>query len=242
MDDKFLERLRLIADRKKLSYSKLGSILGVSKDTAGNYLTGRTEISIEDAKKLAIELGEDPVWLFTGKISLNIEENENPYGTAKAGRPPIKPYKSEVTKLLAPITNDLPDDTYRLFQVEGNSMMHSINQGDWLLCKKDSVKKIVNGRVYVLVLTNDLMNEYRHSGVWVKRCYLRDANNYISCKSDYVDSTEPYITFRIKTDEISECWYPVLKVTGHMSDPNKDLYDRLDELESRIELLESLNE
>lgn len=73
MDQKLLERLKTLADRHKLSYSKLGQLLGVSKDTAGNYLIGRTQISIADAKKLAEKLGEDPAWLLTGKPTDNGE-------------------------------------------------------------------------------------------------------------------------------------------------------------------------
>ena len=60
--------------------------------------------------------------------------------------------------------------------------------------------------------------------------------------SDNKDTTEPFPTFILKTNQVKEVWYPVRRITANMDDPNRDLYDRLDELEGRVEMLESVME
>ena len=251
MDDQLRDRINAVIKVKKIKLNELATLWGLKDETIKNYFREPTE------ERKPTPFKNNQVVLFAGKYKIDLNwlqtgTGKNPFAESEnlqsqevdvleGGRPPSEPYKAENLEMFAPIVRKFTDGTYKLFTVEGNSMMHSINQGDWLYCKKDDVKNIVNGRVYALILTNQKMAEYRHSGRWVKRCYLRE-KGYVSCKSDYLDSTEPYITFHINVDEIAECWYPVLKITGHMADPNKDLYDRLDMLEERIELLETLNQ
>lgn len=237
-------RIQEIIRRKGHTYSNLAVLWGVSDGTVKNHFrkTKPIEIPLERLVLFAQEYGVDLNFLLTGQEvpAKKIEE------AVQAGRQYDIPFNQPdpdigFLELLRPLFNKLQkNEQYKLFPVEGASMMTSIYPGDYLLCKKDNVNKIINGRVYVLITNNKEMNQYRPSGRWVKRCYLRD--HHVTCKSDNIDSSEPYITFQLPLKEITECWYPVFLFTGQLLDPNKDLYERIDQLEERIEMLESLNE
>lgn len=245
MDGQFLERLNILKKRYKLSYSKLGSILGVSKDTAGNYLIGRTEMSLADARKLAEALGDDPTWLLTGfsvGTEVRLSEPESDYRKARAGRTEGVNHLVRIRQLLSRVVEDFPEGQYELFDVDGNSMTRTLHHGDKLLCKMVTLDDIIDTRIYVIVTDRPDLAEYRKSGIWVKRLTYRKAQGYINCYSDNKDAIDPFPTFRLKPGEIEEIWYPMLRICADMSDPNRDIYDKLDEFEARLEMLESLNE
>ena len=60
------ERLEIIKVRFDLSYVKLGSILGVTKDQAFNYVKGKTALPLDKAEKLAEYFDLDFQWLVSG--------------------------------------------------------------------------------------------------------------------------------------------------------------------------------
>lgn len=247
MNKGFRERLALIKAKYNLTYSKLAEVLKVSDDVAGNYLSGRTPMPIEKMVEMCTFLRIDPDWLLVGKginplADLGVSDLAPTYRKAHAGRSVASNHRVHLRTLLAAIVDDLPEDIYDVFEVEGASMETTLSQGDKLLCRKDTVENIQDNRVYVLVTDDPEIREFRPSGVWIKRCSHRKNNGYISCRSDNKDTTEPYNTFRLKSSAIVEVWYPVMKITHHMADPNRDIYNRLDELESRIEMLEDLNQ
>lgn len=159
--------------------------------------------------------------------------------SVKAGRHPSPSYLDEVVAEIVKLLSQIPASTIKMFQVEGASMNTTIAEGDRLICRLVHFNDIIDGHVYVLRLSKPELLSYRESGLWVKRCWHRDAKKYVTCKSDNKESTEPYFTFQVSTADIAEVWVPVLRVTGNMADPNRDIYERLDELEERIEMLES---
>jgi hypothetical protein len=165
-------------------------------------------------------------------------KTQAPYRKAAAGRTVSSNFRVHLRGLLATIVEDLPEDTYEVFEVDGASMITTLAPGDKILCKADSIENMIDNRVYVLVTDDPTIINYNGTGIWIKRCAHRAKNGYISCRSDNLDSTEAFNTFRLKTNTIKEVWYPVLKITPHLSDPNRDVYIRLDELEGRIEILE----
>lgn len=250
MDNDFVQRLRILNEIYGWTYESLGNLLKVSKDTAGNYLRGKTPMPRTKVILLEKEVGIDANWLLTGNgtppVELSPAENITLERKAKAGLSDIhhkQNYLREmIEKLVEGLVDELPPGTYKTWEVEGMSMYPSFSHGDKLACKRVSVDEIVNNRVYIIVVNNAELFEYRASGVWVKRLSHRASNGYITCRSDNKETAEPYPTFRVKTKELLEVWYPVARLTHNMSDPNRDLYDKYDELEGRIEMIESLLE
>lgn len=232
--------LKNLREKAGLTQKELGKLIDKQPSTVTKWETGENQIPARLVSKIISEINHISPHLITSESFAS--ETSPTYRKAQAGRSVASNHRVHLRSLLAAIVDDLPEDIYDVFEVEGASMETTLSQGDKLLCRKDTVDNIQDNRVYVLVTDDPEIREFRPSGVWIKRCSHRKNNGYISCRSDNKDTTEPYNTFRLKSDAITEVWYPVMKITHHMADPNRDIYNRLDELESRIEMLEDLNQ
>jgi len=127
---------------------------------------------------------------------------------------------AKIHQLIVGALDQLPEGNYDIYEVDGNSMQPSLCQGDKLLCKMTTIDEIIDNRIYVILVNRPELTDYRKNGIWVKRLQHRKGNGYINCKSDNKDTAEPYPTFRLKTLEVPEIWYPVMRMTFDMSDPN----------------------
>lgn len=243
------DRLRLVKKLLNIKYQRVALLLNVSEDVAGNYLTGRTAMSIAELVKLAKEYGFDPNWVLTGhgqhpalmqQVTNDpqnvVGEQSIEYEAAKAGRHPVPHFMEDVMDEVIDMMKSLVPATYKAFPIEGTSMVPTIFEGDKLICRSVQISSIENGRVYVIRTSKGDMLKSKSTGLFCKRCYKRD--NHITCKSDNKETTDPFFTFQLKMNEITEVWLPVLRLTGNMADPNRDIYERLDEIESRLEMLE----
>jgi hypothetical protein len=246
--DEVKQRLAVIKAHYGLSVKDFSTIWNVSDDQAKNYLSGRTKLPGAKIVLLSEKFGVNPSWLLTGSgegpggIKEIVSEPATQYRKGQAGRTVASNFKTQIRGLFSPIIDQLSEAVYDMFEVEGSSMETTLSQGDWLLCRLETIESMIDGRVYVLVVQDPNLQEYRPSGVWIKRCHYRKSNGYITCRSDNKESSEPYQTFKVNIDKVKELWYPVLRTTAHMADPNRDIYDRLDDIESRLEMLEMMNE
>lgn len=243
MEKDFRTRLKEAIKVKDISYKDLGDRLDITEQQIKNYVSGRSGVPMDKFIALSKELDINPIWLLKGEeaeklVGNQYAEPENTYRKAKAGRSLASHNRVQLRNLVSSIVDDLPDAAYDIFEVEGSSMETTLSAGDKLICRMESIETMVDNRIYVLVTNDPVITGYNSSGVWIKRCNHRKDNGYISCRSDNKETTEPYPTFRFKVESIKEVWYPVMKVTAHLSDPNRDIYNRIDELESRIEMLE----
>lgn len=239
-----LKQLKLYNPDKSLTNKRIGELIGEPETTVKNYMRGRPNIPEEHLITLSRELLlPDGYWdLAIGKPLLRTPP---PVVTAEGARYEAPSQKSEdyLAKIGRQALEDIsPDENYRVFVVDGLSMMPNILPGDRLICKRVEIDKIRDNRVHVMIVNRRDLNEARPNRIWVKRCALRNNGSHVNCYSDNKDSSEPYVTFPLKRSEIDEVWYPVRRVTGHMADPNRDIYEQLDELRERIEVLESMNE
>lgn len=243
MENHLIENLRLLKARdKSLTYSTIANWLDETEAVVKNYFLGKTPIPekhliiLSDKMKFNSQtIAMGPLWLPGGEHQTLLKQIRRP----RAAHNSTSNYKVTLRTMLTPIVEDLPEATYELFQAEGSSMIPTVYQDDWLLCRLDSCDKIIDGRVYVLVIDNNQLNEFRKSGIWIKRIWYRRQQGYISCKSDNIDGTEGFSTFRVKVSDVQECWYPVKIITGQLADPHRDIYAKLDDLEARLEEIES---
>lgn len=231
---KFLRDQRIKRGENKTQFAKR---LGLNRTQYTQYEAGEPVSELVAARILnalneASMVMDDP----DGSIGKYITRK------GQAGRSVASNFRTQVRGLFNPIIDTLPEAVYEMFEVEGSSMENTIKQGDWLLCRLETVDTMIERRVYVLVIEDPKLQAYRPSGIWIKRCMHRKKNGYISCMSDNKDTADPFTTFIVKTDQVKEVWYPVRRITANMDDPNRDLYDRLDELEGRVEMLESVME
>lgn len=245
-----------LIERYKLTPKKLANAIGVDPSYLSLVINGKRNVSdslkykLEKYEELRIKANDiienviEP-W----SIDKTIAEESAPYTRrrpARGGRGPAptqrKPRLAHMQHIIALFTEwleKMPDGQYDMFPVEGTSMLPTVCEGDELVCKMVTVDEIIDGRVYVLVLNKPELTEYRESGIWVKRVYHRKKNEYLSCKSDNKESTEPFITFQVSVADVEQVWYICGRLTGYLADPNRDIYERLDEIESRLEMLEA---
>lgn len=237
-------RLKLIKVRKNLTNKDLASILGVTENTVKNYLAGRTDLTTEQIITLSGKLGVDFTWLVTGGddpyAAAEAHDRGVEYKKAQGGRNLPNNHEVKIRSLLAGLTDGFQEGVYELFEVEGASMEPTLHPGDRLLCRMVTLEDIIDTRIYVIVANRKELRDFRASGVWVKRLQYRRDKAYINCRSDNMDTAEPFPTFRLKAGEVAELWDPVLRITWHMADPNRGVHERIDELEGRIEAMEDM--
>ena len=117
--------------------------------------------------------------------------------------------------------------TYRVFEVEGNSMFSCLADKDRVLARWANATEINNDRVYVLVTANE--------GILIKRCLNKVSEGVIICKSDNNHKGE-YPNIVLEVNQILECWYVQERLTKQLPNPN-DFYRRIQDMEADITLL-----
>lgn len=124
----------------------------------------------------------------------------------------------------------LTNNTYRCFEIKGNSMARTLYDGDLVFGRYvDSFDDIKDGRIYVIVSKND--------GIVIKRVINRSQESgKLILKSDNVDGNFP--TYTMEIEDVEEVWYVSMYASKQMPEPI-DIYERLTQLESKLIELES---
>lgn len=117
--------------------------------------------------------------------------------------------------------------TYRLWEVDGNSMFPTLHDRDKALCRWDSISNAVDGRVYVIVTNND--------GILIKRVINRHKEGKFICKSDNNHRGE-YPPIILDVQHIAEVWYVVEARSKQLSEPG-EIYKRTVNLEGDMILM-----
>ncbi len=121
------------------------------------------------------------------------------------------------------------NDTFRAFEIEGDSMEPTLWDGDWMICTQlESLDQVREGYVHVVVM--------KDGSIVAKRAMKND--NGLILKSD----NRSYTPKVIAIEDIFEIWKGVARLTRYMGAPqNVDV--RLTSLEANfIELAKQVNE
>ncbi len=119
----------------------------------------------------------------------------------------------------------LDNATFRMFEVNGNSMLPTLHPNDIVIGEfVEDIKHIRNDRVYVIITKEDLL---------VKRCLLK--YNKLIAKSDNHHQGYEDIVFDL--EDILELWYVQRRLTGQLAE-NTDIYERMTDLEARLSIVE----
>lgn len=124
--------------------------------------------------------------------------------------------------------------TFRMFQVEGDSMYQfggaGLYDGDIVIAQfLESAMEIRDSRVYVIVSSE---------GVLIKRCInrLNTENRLLICNSDNKNGEYPPIM--VKPEDIKEVWEFKAKISRQIPE-NLDYYSALNDVRARLTLLEN---
>jgi phage repressor protein C with HTH and peptisase S24 domain len=120
--------------------------------------------------------------------------------------------------------------SFRMFEVNGHSMMPTLKSRDRIIGKWCELDNIKDSYLHIIVTKSD--------GVVVKRVLNRiQKDGVLILKSD--GNRYEFPDMIVDPDDVMECWSGVGKISRDLSGP-ADLYNRLDDAEGRLAMLENL--
>jgi len=207
--------------RSKLGLNKtqFAEFTGIDRRQIGSYEEGSNMPSIENIKKISDASGIN----IDDLIKVDLSSSDHVVQKARKNA-----NKSASTNYFVPLyvsagylslidqgnLRDLEEiyipgikGDVRTFEIDGDSMVPTLNSGDLVCCKKmSSIKMFRPGSIYVVVTLTD--------GITVKRLYLEgDLFKLVPDNSFYGD---PYY---LPVDEVLELWRVKMRVTKSLSLP-----------------------
>ena len=248
MENEFIVK-RFIAIRKELGFTQaeFANRLGITSTTA-DIERGRTKLSGKVVAELLKQFKVNPLWFFdvdeskyldTEKtsvipkvVTVDSSDNDNMVlvnAKAAAGYPQNIADTSWYKELPAfdmPIP-EFRNATYRGFQVEGDSMLPNLQQGEWVLAKAiEHIDHVSPNKMYVVVLQDSVM---------VKKIVKKSNANNITL----VSLNETYPPYEIKPFLIQEVWEVSSKLTFNVDATTetgllRQLQASMDELKKQV--------
>jgi len=227
--------------------AEFAKLLGISNTTA-DIERGRTKLSGKVVAELLKQFNINPLWLFgeseekhldTTKtsvipkvVTVDSADNDNMVlvnAKAAAGYPQNIADTSWYQQLPAfdmPIP-EFRNATYRGFQVEGDSMLPNLQQGEWVLAKGiEHIDHVSANKMYVVVLQDSVM---------VKKIEKKPNSNNITL----VSLNETYPPYDIKPFQIQEIWEVSSKLTFNVDATTekgllRQLQESMEELKKQV--------
>lgn len=123
--------------------------------------------------------------------------------------------------------------TFRLFEVQGESMYPTFHSGDIVIGSfVEQLRDVRDDRIYVVMT--------KHDGVVVKRALNRiEKDGKLILKSDNYKDRDQYPALVVNPQDILEVWYATGFISRQMRPP-AETYNRVIDLEGRLTLVEEL--
>ncbi len=240
---------RFIDIRREAGHTQaeFAKLLGISNTTA-DIERGRTKLSGKVVAELLKQFNINPLWLFNESeekhldttktsvipkvVTVDSADNDNMVlvnAKAAAGYPQNIADTSWYQQLPAfdmPIP-EFRNATYRGFQVEGDSMLPNLQQGEWVLAKGiEHIDHVSANKMYVVVLQDSVM---------VKKIEKKPNSNNITL----VSLNETYPPYDIKPFQIQEIWEVSSKLTFNVDATTekgllRQLQESMEELKKQV--------
>ncbi len=135
-------------------------------------------------------------------------------------------YIQDLPKFNLPLTELYPDKSYRIFQIEGDSML-PVTPGSYVICEyTENWDHMKQGEGYMLIT--------KTNGILFKRVWEDDKNDHLLLKSDNPEH-EP---FDLSKKELVEVWKSLGLITFDMPEEQKPEEKKADDLVSAINQLQ----
>jgi transcriptional regulator with XRE-family HTH domain len=119
------------------------------------------------------------------------------------------------------------DVAFRIFEVQGVSMLPTMQDEDLAISRWVGVSGLKDDRVHVLIT--------RSNGILIKRVLYRQNEGKVICMSDH-NERGLYPNIVLEVADILEAWYVVEKMTKHLPAPG-EIYKRINDLEADMALI-----
>lgn len=122
----------------------------------------------------------------------------------------------------------LSSNSFRAFEVNGNSMAPTVAHGDVIFAEwTEKFTDIIDDTVYVIIS--------KREGVLVKRIInCIEQHNYIIAKSDSLINQQQYPNIKIPSTDIIELWQAKMYLNTNLENP-QSIWDRITSIEMAIE-------
>lgn len=251
--------IRTLRKERKLTQQQLGDKLGLKRAVVGTYEEGRAEpklvtlqlmadffqISIDDLLRSDLSKGNKRATDISGRklrvlpVQVNMQDSEEMAtlvpNKASAGYLQGLHDTSFIEQLPSfrmPFPELSPNKTYRIFQIEGESML-PIPPGAYIICEfLQDWRNIVNDKPYVVVTLNE--------GIVFKRLISRlSEQDELLLKSDNPE----FPPYNLSSDELIEIWEAKAYTSFKLPDASAQMLNlqevstALKEIKSEIERL-----
>lgn len=222
------DRIKLVRKENNLSQTEFANKLGITQSVVSLIESGNSSVSVETLSKMSEIFDVSCDWLIYGK---------NRYARLSHTRDFIPLVNIEVKA--GYISNHIDPDylenlelykipgfekgDYRIFEVEGDSMLPTILPRDKIICgQARDINDIVEGSLCVIVTSKDIV---------VKRFYYSHKKaDTIILKSD----NSNFKNLEIPLSEIHEVWLVQAKITSSFASNSYEQTQRMDELEKEL--------
>ena len=183
--------------------------IGVHRQTFYEIQKGRREVRVEMVEEAILKYNFNPAYLFSGKGDMFIEIDDEPTRKGNISLVPIRAqagycehimdpvYKVNLPKFNIPLGN-LKSTDLTCFEVEGESMYPTLQDGNYVLCEKilpaHYYHSIKQDKVYVVITEHEVL---------VKRA---DALLYPSKKLVLHSDNSDFKTVQIHIELVKEVW------------------------------------
>ncbi len=243
------KRVIQLRDLLQMSQVEFAEKIHITQGALSQIENGRTNISLETLKKICSVLNINSNWVITGKGDIFMKEdsfssskeiqkviitadnnNKNyvPLVKQEAHAGYIKGFEdTEFIKTLE--VYQIPgfsEGNYRLFEIEGDSMIPAISPRELVVCEFiEDWGKLENGSLCVII---------SEEGIVAKRIYYYENDkNILILKSD----NSNFKTFSMPRSRVFEIWQIRAKITSVFAESGSVDVSRIEKLELGIEQL-----
>lgn len=222
------DRVKKLRKENHLSQVQLASQLGVSQSVISLIESGQASVSIEILKKLSEQFNISCDWLIYGKdkyVRLTTSNAFIPMVNIEAKAGYIENHTSEdfIEALDLYKIPGFTSGNFRLFEVEGDSMIPAITPHDKIICERaEDHRSLAEGTLNVIVTQKDIV---------VKRTYYSEQGDKLILKSDNAD----YKDMTIALDQVLEIWEVKAKLTNTFVSQSFASHSRIEKLEKDMQ-------
>ena len=215
------QNIKYLRKQKSFTQSDLAERIGVKRSAIGAYEEQRAEPKLDTIQKLAYLFGSSLDQLINQDLSKGYDapavdvEGKTlrilPIVVDAAGREQITvvpvaaragyshsyadpEYIADLPKFSLPLPEMYPDRSYRLFQIEGDSML-PIQDGSYVVCEyTEDWRHVKDGACYIVITKSD--------GIVYKRVWSEAEKHRLSMRSD----NTIYDPYHLDLSEVVEIW------------------------------------
>lgn len=218
-----IKQIRTEANKTQAQFSK---DIGITQGNLSLIESGKTVLNLETLQKIRKKFNLSYSWIIDGKASYSDSKNLIPLvdQSAMAGYPANHTNDEFINNLARYRIPGFENGEYKIFEVEGESMLPTLLPHDFIICVKiENLEKVVDGSLTVIVLED---------AVLVKRIYKVKKNEF-RFESDNIN----YKSIEVKSSEVVELFGVQAKITQSLHSASSPSDKKLGELESKIDLL-----